>query len=226
MTKRTLVLLTYNEVEGTQALLPKIPQDVGDEMFALDGGSTDGTLEVFSKAGVRVVTQEKKGRGEAFRVAMNAAQGEHVVFFSPDGNEDPADIAKLFDELDKGADMAIASRFLAESRNEEDDAALPLRKWANQIFTNMSNLAWNRGAKVHDTINGFRGIRKTKFMQWNPQSTGFTIEYELTTKAFKDRAKIVEIPTHEGDRIGGESKARSIPTGLRFLRFFFAELFR
>jgi hypothetical protein len=36
--------------------------------------------------------------------------------------------------------------------------------------------------------------------------------------------KIAEIPTIEGQRIGGESTAKSIPTGLLFVRFLFKEI--
>ena len=37
--------------------------------------------------------------------------------------------------------------------------------------------------------------------------------------------KIVEIPTIEGRRIGGESYAKSIPTGIRFIFCLIKEIF-
>jgi len=159
-------------------------------------------------------------------VAVRACTGDQLVFFSPDGNEDPDDIPLLFEKLDSGADMVIASRFLPESRNEEDGSALPMRKWVNQAFTFMANAVWNRGPHITDTINGFRGITRAAFLRLAPESMGYTIEFELTIRAWKAGMHILEIPTLEGPRIAGNTKAPSFPTGVRFLKFFIKELFR
>lgn len=222
---RTLVILTLNEIDGVRAIVPRIPPGVADEVLAVDGGSTDGTRQYLTEAGIRICDQERRGRGEAFRVAMAKAKGEHVVFFSPDGNEDPADIERLFAALANGADMAIASRFAVGSRNEEDDSWLPLRKWVNQAFTWMANAIWNRhGPTVTDTINGFRGLRRAAFDAIAPTSAGATVEYELTIGAMREKMSIVEIATVEGDRVGGETKVASWSTGVAFLKLLLREI--
>ena len=224
--KRVLVILTLNEVDGLRALLDKVPLACADEVLATDGGSTDGTVEVLRAAGIRIVPQQTRGRGEAFRLAAAESTGECLLFFSPDGNEDPADIPKLYALLEEGWDMAIASRFLPGSVNEEDASRLPLRKWANQAFTWLANAVWNRRQYVTDTINGYRAITREAFGRLAPTSAGFTIEYEMTIKAFREGLRIAEIPTIEGPRIGGQTKAHSLRTGLVFLRLLLRELFR
>ena len=55
---------------------------------------------------------------------------------------------------------------------------------------------------------------------------GFAIEFQSTIRGLKKGYVIKEIPTIEGDRIGGESKAKSIPTGLRFVKLYLKELFQ
>jgi glycosyltransferase involved in cell wall biosynthesis len=223
--KRTLVLLTLNEIEGVTALFDRIPFDAADESLVVDGGSKDGTVEFFTSRGVRVVGQEKKGRGEAFRVAFDSSAGDVLCFFSPDGNEDPADVPRLFEKIESGADMAIARRFGEGARNEEDDLALRWRAWANQAFTLLANLAFNlpnvlrdRGAYVQDTINGYRAITRDAFQRLSVDAEGFLIEYQMTMRALKLGMKVAEIPTIEHERIGGQSTASSLPTGLRFVR--------
>jgi glycosyltransferase involved in cell wall biosynthesis len=222
---RSLVILTLNEIDGVRAVLPRIPEGCAHETIVVDGGSTDGTVEHCESRGLRVVQQERRGRGEAFRVAMRQTTMDLVVFFSPDGNENPADIPRLFEQLEAGADIAIASRFLPGARNEEDDAVLPLRKWVNRAFTGIANGVWNRGAYVTDTINGFRGVRRAAFEALGLHSMGYTIEFEMTIRALKRRMRIVEIPTREDARIGGETKAPSLRTGLVFVRLLLSELF-
>ncbi len=220
--KATLILLTRNEIEGITALYEKIPFDHFDEAFAVDPGSTDGTLEFFKQKGVRVVMQEKKGRGEAFRVAMKEAKNEILVFFSPDGNENPKDSVKLVECIEQGNDMAIASRFMEGSRADDEDESVAVRSFGNKAFTTAANILF--GGKLTDSINGYRAIRKDAFSQISPDAEGFCIEYQMSIRAMKLKHKIAEIPTFEGDRIGGQSTAGTLPTGWKFIKLIGKEL--
>lgn len=221
-TRTTLVILTRNEITGMKALFDKLPLNKVDEAMVVDYNSTDGTKEFVRKEKVRLVNQVKPGRGEAFRLAVEKAKGDHLVFFSPDGNEDPRDIPRLLALLNQGNDLVIASRFLPQSRNEEDDQLIKLRAWANQGFTLVANLIW--GGRVSDTINGYRAITKAAFNKLKLDAPGYMIEYQMTIRALKLKLKIAELPTFEGNRIGGESGSKAIPTGLLFLRFLFREI--
>jgi len=225
MTK-CLTILTWNEIEAAKVLFDRIPRDF-DEVFVIDPGSTDGTMEFFKERNIPVYIQDKKGRGVAFLMAANISKSDLIVFFGLDGNENPDDIKKLFAELENGADMAICSRFMKGSRNEEDDELFPLRKWANQAFTLLVNIFFNRTGKyITDSINGFRGFRREKLLQLGLTAEGFAIEFQATIRALKKGYVIKEIPTIEGARIGGKSKAKSIPTGLKILGILLRELFK
>lgn len=222
----SLVLLTFNEIDGVRAMIPKIPRDSVDEIFVVDGGSTDGTCEFFTEQGIRVVSQQKKGRGEAFRVAFKEAKGDAIIFYSPDGNEDPNDIPKFRALVDAGNDMVIASRMMRGAFNEEDISWFRPRKWVNNAFNILANIFFRKeGPWVTDSINGFRAVTREAFEILKPDSVGYTIEYQMTIRAFKSRLNIVEFPTHEGQRVGGESKAPSLPTGWRFIKLLVWEIF-
>jgi glycosyltransferase involved in cell wall biosynthesis len=221
---KTLVILTFNEIEGIKSLYDRIPFKEVGEYFVVDGGSTDGTIEFFNEKNIPVVIQDKPGRAEAFRVGINKANGENIIFFSPDGNEDPNDIPRLLNLLEKGYDMAIASRFLPGSRNEEDEAAVPVRAWVNRTFTFLANSFWNKRQYITDTINGYRAVKKSVFLKMNIDASGFVVEYQMSIRAMKLGLKVAEIPTYEGNRIGGKSKAKSLPTGVAFVRFLAREI--
>ena len=222
--KKAIVILTFNEIEALPQIFDKIPRACADETFAVDGGSKDGTREFLASKGIRVLGQERRGRGVAFRTAVAQSDAELLVFFSPDGNEDPADIPRIFEKLQEGNDMVIASRMMKGAFNEEDIHWFRLRKWVNQSFTLIANLLWNRASYVSDTINGFRGVRRSAFDAMGPDADGFVIEYQMSIRAMKRRLKVVEIPTREGQRLGGASTAESLPTGIVFIKQLWSEL--
>jgi len=220
--KATLVLLNYNEIEGIKALYRKLPLNKFNEVFAIDPGSTDGSLEFLKSKGIKVIMQSIRGRGEAFRIGVKEAKNENIVFFGTDGNENPDDILKLVDFLEQGYDLVIASRFMEGARADDSDIPVPIRGIGNKAFTLVANIIW--GGNLTDSINGFRAIKKSKFNQISPDAQGFGIEYQMSIRAIKSKFNIKEIPTYEGDRIGGESTAHTFSTGWLFLKLILKEL--
>jgi glycosyltransferase involved in cell wall biosynthesis len=219
----TLVLLTLNEIDGLQQLWSQIPVDKFKTVLAVDCGSTDGTREFLTERGVPILDQSIPGRGVAFRVAAEASRDERIVYYSPDGNEDPADIERLDDLIMAGNDLAIASRFAVGSVNEETDAFRP-RARVNQTLTWMANRLFNHGPFVTDTINGFRAMRRRAFLDMDTSVKRFPIEYQISIRAMRRRWRIAELPTVEGQRAGGESKAISWPVGKDHLKVLLTEL--
>lgn len=224
--KISLALLIKNEIFGLKNLFPRIPLTNIHEVFAVDANSDDGSIEFLKNRNVEVYTQKQKGRGEAFKLAFQVSQADAIIFFSPDGNEDPKDILKFRSLLEQGYDMVIATRMIKGAHNEEDDKLLKWRKWANNVFNLMANLTWNRGPFVSDSINGFRAITKDAWLKLHPDASGYSIEYQTTIRAFKKGLRIAEFPTFEDVPIDKNKKGSpSIKTGLVFLKTYFSELF-
>ena len=225
--KIALVILNRNEEAALKVLLPQLPLHDVDCVFAVDGNSTDKSLALLHAHGIETLQQKALGRGEAFALAFAHARdkADALILFGPDGNENPADIPKFRAHLEAGADMVIASRMMHGARNEEDDTLLRPRKWANQLFALAAWAAWGRQRpRLTDPINGFRAITVAAWDKLQADGPGYTIEYQCSIRAYKLGLKTVEFATYEGERIGGQSGARAIPTGLRFVRLFLGEL--
>ncbi len=225
--KRLLVLLTFNEAEALPKIFDRLPLAAADEVLAMDGGSNDGTIEFLQSRGVRVLQQPRRGRGVAFRMALETTDAETICYYSPDGNEDPADIPKIFEKIEKdGSDLVVASRMMKGAYNEEDVSWWRPRKWVNQIFTLAANLIWNHGPYVEDTINGFRAVRAESLRRCACDADGFPIEYQMSIRMMKLRLTIGELPTHEYPRLGGRSTAESWPTGVAFVKTLLSEIIK
>jgi len=227
--KVALVLLVFDEIEGVKALLPDILKAASasfmDEVFAIDGGSRDGTVNELVKHGVLVHEQVNPGRGSAIIESVFHTEAEYLVFFSPDGNEDWRDLGRFRPYFEEGYDMVIASRMTTGSVNEEDNQIFRPRKWANNIFNYLANkLFRTHGVYITDTINGFRGVRKAVVEELSLDAQDYTIEYQMSIRAMKRGYKMCEFSTHEGQRIGGMTKALAVPTGISFLRCLWREI--
>ncbi len=225
--KIALCLLTYDEKQSLEAIWHRLPA-IGegfDSIVAIDGGSIDGTLDFLKERKIETFVQERKGRGAALLLAFDKIEADAYLFFSPDGNEDPADIPRFKEYLKWGADLVIASRMMAGASNEEDGQIFRWRKWANCAFNYLANRLFRRGDSVTtDAANGFRAITKVAAQELELSAHDFTIEYQMTIRSLRKGLRIVEFPTCEGGRLGGETHAKSFRTGLHFLRRLWLEI--
>lgn len=224
MIKVSLVFITKNEAKGLLAILPKIDLNLFDQVYAVDANSRDGTRDIFENYGIKVVSQSIPGLGGATLEARARCKTDAIVFFHPDGNENPRDIPKFIDYLTLGYELVIASRMLKDSYNEEDGSVFKFRKWANLGFALIANTAFgNRRCRVTDVVQGFRAITCNAFDRLCLDQTDCTIDYQMVIRSLKARLRIAEFPTIEGKRIGGTTNFASIPTGIAEVRMLWRE---
>lgn len=217
-----------NEIEGITQLFDKISFDRFDEVIAIDGKSDDGSVEFLIGRNVRVITQTINGRGQAFRDAFNNTESDVLVFFGPDGNENPNDIARFIEEFEnnKNIGMVVARRLGKGAVNKEDVNIIKPRKWVNIAFNVMANIIWNNGNYIYDTINGFRAISRKTWNAIDVDADGYTVEYQSTIRCFKKGISIIEFPTHEMQRIGNGKGLPAFNTGIMFVKLFMFEIFK
>jgi hypothetical protein len=220
----SLAFITWNERAGLTEILPRVPFESVNQTFAIDGGSTDGTIELFQERGIPVNRQRERGLGAAMLEARQVVQEGALIFFHPDGNENPADIPIIAERLRKGSPFVVASRMIRGAQNEEDSAALKPRKWANQGLALIANVLFARnGVRTTDITNGFRGISCEAFDRMRLTSTDLTMDFQMVIRALKLGMAIDEFPTHEGQRIGGTSNFPSLRTGLKEVELLWRE---
>jgi len=112
----TAILPAFNEGHNIQAVLEVLHQsDLPDEIFLVDDGSKDNTLELMRAAAqkdarMRVFHHEKnRGKGQAIFTAWEAAHGSVILMLDADLHElNPGHIHALLDPvLTRQADMTL-----------------------------------------------------------------------------------------------------------------------
>ena len=95
-------------------VLPRLPIGI-DQVVLVDGGSTDGTVEVARRLrpDMTIIQQTRRGKGNALACGFAAATGDIIVMMDADGSTHPAEISRFVEALvQSGADFAKGSRFV------------------------------------------------------------------------------------------------------------------
>ncbi|HMK82978.1 MAG TPA: glycosyltransferase family 2 protein [Candidatus Bathyarchaeia archaeon] len=142
--RTSLIIFTRNEIDGIKGIFPRIPIATVDETIAIDGHSTDGTIEYLRSKEIEVIPQTKMGRGNAAIEGVQHTTGDILIFLSSDGNENPDDIPKLIEKL-QNADVAVASRFMKGGQSDDSDDPLRIRRFGNRLVTFLVNIFWRAG---------------------------------------------------------------------------------
>lgn len=217
----SLCLMTWNEIHGCRQALPALPREHFSEIFALDGGSTDGTAEFLRESGISVVEQRKRSYNAAYIEALEHYSGDAIVFYHPKGTVDEASLPLIAAELQAGKDFVIASRMLPGSRNEEDDQLVKHRKWFGLGLAHAAALRWRngRGPRITDPLHGYRGLARSFSDSLELLPTGVTADLEMVRHAYKTGAAVSEVPVDESEREIGGTHFPAYSTGKALMRY-------
>ena len=225
--KISLCLMTWNELEGCKLDVPHLPREAFDEIYCVDGGSSDGTVEYLESQGIRVSKQPKKGLNAAYVHAHDVATGDAVVVFFPKGTTPVEDLLKFRPLFEAGNHLVVASRQIAGSINEEDSQWLKPRKWAVWWLAFLAMAVWRReGPWVRDVLHGFKGFSRSAFQQMKILDHGLSIDIEMVVRSYKFKLKRCEFPTSETPRLHGATHFKIWPTGKKLLAYLRYEFFR
>ncbi len=222
-----LILLTWNEIEGCRHDVPLIDRSRFDDVFCIDGGSTDGTAEYLESQGIRVYRQSAKGLNRACKDGCDHCDCDAFVFFHPKGSVPVEDTYRFREYFEKGYRFVVASRMMKGAHNEEDDRILKPRKWfvlglglaAKILFKREGNTVW-------DTLHGFRGMTVEAFKLCDISDMSPSVDIEMVCRSYKLKISRIEFPTTEMPRLAGESHFKAWATGKILIRYIFRELKR
>jgi len=218
---RALVVLpTYNEIDNIERMLRAIRGVLPDEqLLVVDDGSPDGTADVAEQVGLELGNIEvlkragKSGLGSAYRAgfAWGLKRGFDVfVEIDCDFSHDPRELPKML-ALAANHEVVIGSRYVpGGSIPSWSTSRLLLSKGGNRYASMMLGLG------VADSTAGYRVYQSSaleKIDYSHVKADGYGFQIEMTYRARRGGASIIEHPISFTDRTEGESKmSRAIVT--------------
>src|ERR1700684_42286 len=164
---------------------------ISGEVVVADNGSTDGSQQLATDAGGRVVPISEKGYGNALIGGIAAARGKFVIMGDADDSYDFTNLMPFVEELRRGADLVMGNRFAG---GIAEGAMPPLHRYlGNPVLSFVGRLFFR--SKIGDFHCGLRGFSRDAIMALNLQATGMEFASEMVVKATLARQRITEVPT-------------------------------
>jgi dolichol-phosphate mannosyltransferase len=209
-----IVIPTYNEAENVErlgrAVLRAVPRA---RILIVDDNSPDGTgsiADAMARSDPRVTVlhrPRKEGLGAAYRSGIRTALeagADPVVQMDCDFSHDPGAVPDLLDALEAGADLALGSRYIPGGRTENWS---PARERISRGGSRVARLVL--GLPQRDLTGGFKAWRAAlleRISFGDVASNGYGFQVEMTWRASRAGARIVEVPIVFRERVAGASK--------------------
>ena len=218
--KKVLVVLPAFEAEKTlEKTFDEIPKDIVDDILLVDDGSSDETISVARRLGIRTYGHEEN-RGYGGNQKTCYARGletdaDIVVMLHPDYQYEPRLIAAMAAMLASDTyDVVVASRILG---NGALSGGMPLYKYiANRFLTAFQNFLV--GSKLSEFHSGYRAFTREVLekLPLNANSDDFIFDNQMLIQAVAQNFRIGEIscPTKYFPEASSINLQRSVIYGL------------
>lgn len=204
-----MVVPVYNEGRNILAWYaearPHLPP--GTEIRIVYDFEEDDTLPVVrgllaEGAPFRLVRNEGRGVLGAIVTGLRRSTLGPVLVSMADLSDDFGVLPRMLQEYQAGADVVVASRYMAGGRHLGGPWLKgQLSRWGGR------SLKWLAGFPVSDATNSYRLYDAALVREIEVESAGgFVVGFEITVKAWKRGARIVEVPATWRDRTAGESR--------------------
>ncbi|HEV8429633.1 MAG TPA: glycosyltransferase family 2 protein [Pyrinomonadaceae bacterium] len=189
---------------------------VDGEIVIADNGSQDGSPEIATALGARVIHVPEKGYGSALLAGIKAARGKYIIMGDADDSYDFSNLGPFLEKLRAGYDLVMGNRFKG---GIAPNAMPPLHRYlGNPVLTGIGRLFFN--SPCGDFHCGLRGFSKAAIQRLDLCTTGMEFASETVVKASLHGLRITEVPTTLS--VDGRSRPphlRSWRDGWRHLRF-------
>jgi dolichol-phosphate mannosyltransferase len=218
--RATVCLPTYNERENLLRMIEAL-RDVlrdGDRVLVIDDNSPDGTGAIADTLAAEhpfvdvLHRQEKEGLGRAYVAGFRRALAdgaELVLEMDCDFSHSPADVPRLIEAAESGADLVLGSRYVPGGGTRNWGLARRLISRGGSVYT---ALFLHMGVK--DPTGGFKCFRRAVLERLDLDAItprGYAFQIETTYRVKQAGFTVVEIPITFVDREVGQSKmSRSV----------------
>jgi glycosyltransferase involved in cell wall biosynthesis len=222
----SIVMPCLNEADTLAVCIRKAQETlrehgIAGEVIVADNGSDDGSVELATRLGARVVHVPERGYGAALMGGIRAARGAYVLMGDADDSYDFRQAPKFLALLRQGYDLLKGCRLPGGGGTILPGAMPWLHRWiGNPLFSRLVRLMFD--APIHDVYCGLRGFRRQLCEELDLRAIGMEFATEMIIKCSLFGKSIAEtcITLHPDGRRSHAPHLRTFRDGWRTLTFF------
>lgn len=219
MSKIGIVIPCFNEERTISKVIRDFKAQLPNaDIIVIDNNSSDKTIAIAEKENIKILFENRQGKGNVLRKAFNELDYDIYVVVDADDTYPAEEVHKLIKAVEtERVDMAVGTR-LDDFKKENK---VFLHNIGNAFFVLLINLVFH--CKIKDVFSGYR-VFSREFVKNTPLlSPGFEIESEITIQALEMGYKIKEIPIKYRERPQGSvSKLKTFKDGWKILLAIFS----
>jgi len=217
----TILMPCLNEAETLAACIEKAMgflarSGIAGEVLIADNGSSDGSQDIATRLGARVIHVPEKGYGAALIAGIAAARGRYVIMGDSDDSYDFSALEPFITKLRQGFDLVMGNRFKG---GIAPGAMPPLHRYlGNPVLSTIGRIFFT--SPIRDFHCGLRGFSRDAMAALELRAPGMEFASEMVVKATMRGLRIAEVPTTlSPDGRSRPPHLRSWRDGWRHLRF-------
>lgn len=191
------------------------------EVVVADNVSTDDSVRIAREHGARIVTEDKKGYGNAVRTGIVHCRGRVIIIGDCDTTYDFLHLEKMYELLaGEHYDMVIGNRYAG---GMEKGSMSWSHRWGVRFLSYCARKRFR--TDVQDFHCGLRGLTYRAAKQLDVRTQGMEYATEMIAKAVSAHLRIGQMPVClRKCEYRRESKLRTIRDGVRHLVYIMKEI--
>ena len=210
--KGLVIIPAYNEEKNilkTVEQLTSIKTDFTLDYIIINDGSIDNTKIICENNNLNFIDLPfNLGIGSSVQTGYKYAYNNNYDFaiqFDGDGQHDASYIKDLVEEINKGNDIVIGSRFIGNLSTFKSSC---MRRIGKNILSFLIKIT--TGKKIYDPTSGFRATNKKIIKLFANDYPSDYPEPDTIVTVLKKGYKVSEIPVKMHERVGGKSSINPI----------------
>ena len=227
----SIILPCLNEKNNIKKVLKKINElklvnfDLVIELIVVDGGSTDGSIEVIKKyKNIKFYSLNNAQKGQALKFGIQKSKGDIIVFFPSDNEYEVDDIEKVLAPIMLNQSNIVYGSRMIKCINLDDQLnaiyknnslGMLLSKYGGKIINLFILAFFNKS--ISDPFTSLKAFDANLLKSLQLKKKGFDMDFEIFVKLNRGKNFFLEVPVKFKPRTGSSKKKMTVNEGLKCL---------
>jgi len=227
----SIIIPCLNERHNIEKVLRKINDlklvnfDLVIELIVVDGGSSDGSIEVIKKyKNIKFYSLSNVQKGQALKFGIEKCKGDIVVFFPSDNEYQVEDIEKVLAPIMLNQSNIVYGSRMIKCINLDDQLhaiyknnvlGMLVSKYGGKLINLFILAFFNKS--ISDPFTTLKAFDAKLLKSLELRKKGFDMDFEIFVKLNRGKNFFLEVPVNFKPRTGPSKKKMTVREGLKCL---------